>query len=250
MASLNAYPLNERLDAGVVLSLPVTLNQNSENAIINPVNLSSGPDDDNSARRIKMRYKVKRGDNVASIARKFHISTIDIYSWNSISSKRKLARGTVLTLYRTPIVSRASVQVAAKSKGIIRYKVKRGENMASIADKFDVTVLQLQTWNKRATRHGLHAGRVLAIYTGASGNTSVAEPTEPIGEKKSSKKSKKQVASKKRITVYTIKKGDSLWNIARAFNVQAKHIALYNDITVKTRLVPGTTLKVPLAEEL
>ena len=251
MASLNSISANEGLDAGIVLSLPVALNQNNDNAIINPLNLGAASDDEDSGRRIKVRYKVKRGDNVSSIAHKYHISSSDLCSWNHISSRKKLSRGTVLTLYRTPVVSHASARVAAASKGVIRYKVKRGENLASIADKFNISVKQLRTWNKRSTRRSVHAGAVLAIYSGTTdNNTSTDTESASQSKIKKSVQKTKSTSPTNHVTVYTIKKGDNLWAIARAFKIPAKRIALFNDISVRSRLIPGTILKVPHAEAL
>jgi len=257
MVSLNAIPSSERLDAGTILSLPIGINQNSDSPIINPVNVASSDDDNNtSARRVKIRYKVRRNDNVASIARKFHVSSSDILNWNHVSSGRKLQRGAMLTLYKTTTVSHAVAEVASSSRGIIHYRVRRGENLASIADKFNLSVKQLKSWNKRTARRSLRAGATLAIYTKAPNDTETSKSTlQPstvsIHDKKSDKKTNKHpTAAKKTASTYKIKKGDTLWKIARAFNVSAKQLAQYNNIHVGTSLKPGKTLRVPLAEEL
>jgi LysM repeat protein len=43
---------------------------------------------------------------------------------------------------------------------------------------------------------------------------------------------------------YVIKKGDSLWSIARRFRVSQRDLVAWNDISPKSYIRPGQTLRV------
>ncbi|MDP2879583.1 MAG: LysM peptidoglycan-binding domain-containing protein, partial [Sulfuricella sp.] len=59
-----------------------------------PVELAAA----NSEKRNQRYYTVRRGDTVASIAKRFNVATNDIQRWNNISGKRGLAPGDKVTL--------------------------------------------------------------------------------------------------------------------------------------------------------
>ena len=54
--------------------------------------------------------------------------------------------------------------VAAESSRIT-YKVRRGDTLSEIAERFDVSVRQLMTWNQLRQSTSLRAGQRLVVYT-------------------------------------------------------------------------------------
>jgi membrane-bound lytic murein transglycosylase D len=52
-----------------------------------------------AAKTEKMRYIVKRGETLASIARKFNVATGDLQRWNKMNHSR-ITAGHTLTIYR------------------------------------------------------------------------------------------------------------------------------------------------------
>jgi membrane-bound lytic murein transglycosylase D len=59
-----------------------------------PTQLSDAP---SKIRRIQ--YKVRRGDSLSRIAKKFRVRVEDIVQWNEISPQRYLQPGQALTLF-------------------------------------------------------------------------------------------------------------------------------------------------------
>ncbi len=51
------------------------------------------------------------------------------------------------------------------------YKVKRGDTLSEIADRFDVSVRELMTWNRLRQSSSLRAGQRLVVYTDSSRQT-------------------------------------------------------------------------------
>ncbi len=68
-----------------------------------------------------------------------------------------------------PNNSGAATKQAVKDAGkvktqLVRYKVRRGDNLTSIARKFGVTISELRKWNTLNSRSTIYAGQRLKVY--------------------------------------------------------------------------------------
>ena len=52
-----------------------------------------------------------------------------------------------------------------------------------------------------------------------------------------------------RIIYYEVKKGDNLWTIAKQFGVSVSKIFKVNNLTKKSVIMPGSTIKILLSED-
>ncbi|WP_417236832.1 LysM peptidoglycan-binding domain-containing protein [Bizionia paragorgiae] len=96
----------------------------------------------------KTRYKVRSGDYLGKIARKFGVRVSQIKQWNGLRSNN-LKVGQRLTIYpRNPSsVSQAS-KTTVTSSTAKTYKVKSGDSLWSISQKFPgVSVQNIKDWN-------------------------------------------------------------------------------------------------------
>ena len=131
-------------------------------------------------------YTVKKGDTLATIARKLRVKRADLAEANYLKVTSVVPAGkqlmvpheaTVLMAARTDrpvpvadsraIASDAVVPAVAStaSDGVrIYYDVKEGDTLGSIARIFKTTVASLQTWN-RIPGTQIRAGQRLTIYT-------------------------------------------------------------------------------------
>jgi len=99
-----------------------------------------------------IKHKVKRGETVASIARKYHVSSSKIMSNNKIKNKNKLVQGQVLTIPTTSKGSYASLNVKkTRTAPSGRYKVKKGDTLSSIAGRFEMTPTKIRQLNNLKT---------------------------------------------------------------------------------------------------
>ena len=115
----------------------------------------------------------------------------------------------------------------------IRYKVRSGDYLGKIAEKFGVRVSAIKRWN-RLRNSRLKVGQRLSIYPKKVNTLVVKKP----------KKLKKNI-SKKEFIIYTVKKGDSLWTISRKFkNVSVDEIKKWNNIWGSKGLKIGAKLKI------
>lgn len=112
----------------------------------------------------------------------------------------------------------------------VRYRVRSGDYLGKIANKYGVRVSQIKKWNNLRS-NSLRIGQRLTIY-----------PRKPVINRPSSSKPK-TVAVNGRKT-YTVRQGDSLWKIANKFpGVSVANIKVWNDIS-STKLKPGMKLVV------
>jgi len=86
-------------------------------------------------------YTVKSGDNLTEIAEKFGVTVSNLKEWNNLDNDI-IVEGQVLKLYPTKTTKKET-----KSKTTY-HTVKKGETLAKIADKYDVTIADLKKWNK------------------------------------------------------------------------------------------------------
>jgi len=120
----------------------------------------------------------------------------------------------------------------------IRYKVRKGDFLGKIANKFGVRVSDIKRWN-RLKNSRLKIGQRLTIYPKKLRITK-AELLKKKPSKKVSKSTKKGS-----FEVYIVQKGDSLWSISRKFkNVSTAQIKKWNNIWSVKSLKLGTKLKI------
>ncbi|MDT0558038.1 LysM peptidoglycan-binding domain-containing protein [Ichthyenterobacterium sp. W332] len=102
----------------------------------------------------KIRYRVRNGDYLGKIARKFGVRVSQIKQWNGLRSN-KLSIGQRLTIYpRIPSSKKSTSSTNPKPKKVINsegkqtYKVEKGDSLWSIAQKFPgVSVQNIRDWN-------------------------------------------------------------------------------------------------------
>ena len=117
----------------------------------------------------KTRYKVKSGDYLGKIARKFGVRVSKIKQWNGLRGNN-LKIGQRLTIYpKNPgkSVKKATSKVKPKApidfRGKKTYIVKQGDSLWSISQNFkDVTVEDLKQWNN-INNNKLKIGMTLVV---------------------------------------------------------------------------------------
>jgi len=117
-------------------------------------------------------YRVRSGDNLHSIANRYHLTVNTLKDVNRLSSNH-LRVGQVLSIPAEAGSERAPAlhqQVAkAPSSQPQRYKVKRGDTLWQIANSHRVSLQDLQRWNGLNARSKLSLGQVLKIRGGNGG---------------------------------------------------------------------------------
>jgi membrane-bound lytic murein transglycosylase D len=182
-------------------------------------------------------YKVRRGDNLGSIANKYDVDIAEIKKWNRLRSNT-IAYGKTLKIISTENIVQAikkvpKVEIAAvdlkaakevntkkesktdtlSTKIATLYIVQKGDNLNSIAQKNNVTVAEIKQWNNLSNT---------TVQLGAS-----LKVTEVITDPKT-----EAVAELERKDIeYTVKKGDNLGNIAKKFGASVTDLKQWNQLS-------------------
>lgn len=160
-------------------------------------------------------YTVKSGDNLASIADSYDVSISEIKEWNELESDK------ILVGQKLKIYSDNKTNSKTNKGNKISHKVKAGDNLTSIADKYDVAVADIKEWND-ITSDVIYEGQVLTIY--------------------SDKQITKDNTKKMKRTTYTVKAGDNLSGIADEFNVTVADLKKWNNLE-SDNIYAGQVLK-------
>ena len=163
-------------------------------------------------------YEVQSGDTLFSIAKKNHVTLKEIMALNEIKAGSVIRVGQKLRVSKKRTFI-SSTQSTKKVKTVRKtYRVRRGDTLSKIAKRNHTTVRKLRALNKLKRGSRLKIGAVLAV-----------------GEVK---------VKKKKPQHYRVKKGDTLWLIAKKHHTTVKKLRALNKLSRKSRLHRGMVLAV------
>ncbi|MDT8323908.1 MAG: LysM peptidoglycan-binding domain-containing protein, partial [Bacteroidota bacterium] len=222
---------------------------------------------------VMVEHKVRRGESLYRLAKKYNVSVGQIVKANEMSSARHLRLGEILRVPRKEVIDPSSYAVAMdnltnkdqdrdptrRTNGRIKraIRIEEGMTLGGIAQSFDVTVHDLMNWNSMASDDKLVSGSTLQIWlreeTLQKSDSMTVEHTAllaeavpvatgAIGSRPSSSHRARPEADAAR-GEYTVKKGETLASIARTFQVTIENLMDWNDLA-STDIVSGSTLKV------
>jgi membrane-bound lytic murein transglycosylase D len=111
------------------------------------------------------------------------------------------------------------------------HRIARGDSLSTIAHRYKTSVSKLMALNGLRS-HKIRAGKTLILPGSAEPSLSAAQVAAT------------RARLKGETIEYVIQHGDSLWSIARRFNVSTQQLAVWNDISANDYLQPGQTLKI------
>lgn len=164
-------------------------------------------------------HVVKKGETLSQIAKKYHVSVSQLKKWNNLKSDN-LSIGQKLTVYSSgaPMAQAGNAQPVERSTTKTTHTVKSGETLGKIASKYKCSVTDLKKWNNLKSTT-IKVGQKLVVYP---------PENQTVTQSSSNNNANNKPASNG--TVYTVKKGDSLWSIAKKHNVTVDHIKKLNNL--------------------
>ncbi|GKT12058.1 MAG: membrane-bound lytic murein transglycosylase D [Thiomicrorhabdus sp.] len=103
---------------------------------------------------------IKKGESLWTLAKRYDVSTTELFRWNKIKKSKSIAPGTLLTIWQPN--SNANSQLSA-SRSHRQYKVQKGDNLWNIARANQVTAKLLARYNNLSLEGALHPGQLLKI---------------------------------------------------------------------------------------
>ncbi len=211
--------------------------------------------------RETIEYRVKSGESMAGIAKKFHMSIYEMKSLNSLKKNYVRPKQNLL-VYNGPAKSRFPESIApvnsspaitnaepekvtplTPSTNPIVYAVKQGECLALIAQKHGCTVENLMTWNNLKSQNIL-VGQKLKILFSSGETASTEEIKTKAIPRPVSTIAKNASKTKSKYVWYTIQQGDNLWDIAEKYDATVSEIKKLNNINNTHRILAGQKIKI------
>lgn len=116
----------------------------------------------------KLVHVVRAGDSLWRVSRHFGVTVHQLASWNHIKPAATLHLGQKLVVWRHGGPATALVRtVSATASDMLRkvhYTVHSGDSLYSIANRFNVDIGQLTTWNTLSVDDYLQPGQRLVLY--------------------------------------------------------------------------------------
>lgn len=173
-------------------------------------------------------YVVADGDNFWSIARRLGLDVAELKRANTAVDPQKLQPGQVLALPgsaraeagRAAPTSRQDVRSGQTVSDAALYPVAKGDTLWALSKRFGVDFASLVSANGELDPVRLQVGQLVTI---------------PAGEPMASAES----------LVFPVSTGDTLWSIARRFDVTVEALAAANPGVDPLRLQAGQSLRVP-----
>ena len=228
------------------LSIPAGMSEKFQQ-VVNDIPVAQKPHFSES--RTYVKHRVKHGETVSIIARRYRVSASAIISQNKLSRQGLIAAGQVI---RIPVSSRrtqagSSSSTSASSSPTSRpsgnlYTIKSGDTLLGIAKRFNIPVARLKEINNLKTNQ-IQAGQVLRLSShGAKKGDSVAPKMTVMRMRLTDQTLTAEDLAALGTDKHVVTKGDDLSGIALKYNLSLEKLAMINNIAGNESLKPGQVL--------
>jgi membrane-bound lytic murein transglycosylase D len=169
------------------------------------------------------RYVVHRGDTLWAIALRHGSTVAKLAALNGISSRATLYPGQVLRV--KPGSGSALARERSEGRGESTYMVRRGDTLSAIARRHGTTVAEIAALNDISSRSVIHPGQVLHV-----------NPRSTTSSRGSGGRGQK--------VRYTVRRGDSLYEIALRHGTTVERLKAWNRIRRGNLIHPGEVLTI------
>jgi len=169
-------------------------------------------------------YIVKQGDSLCDIAKKYNTTANMIARYNGLIDTDILEMDKIL---RIPVSTIPNMGTS------MDYTIQSGDTLAKIAEKYGTTVETLAKLNGITDIDEIWAGNVIKIPLYASTMPMPLPETLP------------EMHDDESIIKYIVQEGDTLWKIARRFNVKLADIINLNKLCNPDLIYPDQVIIIP-----
>jgi membrane-bound lytic murein transglycosylase D len=186
------------------------------------------------------RYTVRHGDSVSSVAKAYRTTANELRELNGLANTERLVVGSEL---RVPSSSVALPEKAARAAALVDRRgsstsprrgtrsgvhvVRRGDTLSGIARRLGTDSRTLARLNNMDISDTIRAGQRLVVATRGRSSTAASAPAVK--------------GDGKRVT-YTVRRGDTLYSIARVLQVTVGELLGWNSMSKSSIIKPGQRL--------
>lgn len=187
---------------------------------------------------VTKNYKVKSGDNLGEIADKHNVGVSDLKKWNKLKDNNVVVGRNIKIVSNEKVVTTVKKLVKGNEEEPAEYyTVQKGDNLASIAKKNNITVDELKLWNNLESNKVQLKSKLkvadIANKEPEYTNENVAEYTAPATDVKTIE--------------YIVQQGDNIGSIARKNKVSITDLQEWNqlqsdNVEAGTKIIVGKKL--------
>ncbi len=132
---------------------------------------------------------------------------------------------------KTKFLAAYDAMPSPKETSWVKHKIRRGEAISTIASKYGVSQYAIMEANNLSRRSKIYAGKTLIV---------------PVPLDRSYSRSVNKPSNRKaQNSVYAVRSGDTMWDIARAFGTSVEKLRRENSIVRGSRIYVGQKIKIP-----
>jgi membrane-bound lytic murein transglycosylase D len=218
-------------------------------------NYSRVPDDQ---KMTYVNHLIRRGETLSQIARKYGVNISEIKRFNKIRGTfiregqvlvipypqnkqyaRVLAKQSAVYASQYQPVRKPLGSVPGREKHI--HVVNKGQTLWEIANKYGVEISQIRSWNGLGNSRTIYPNQKLNIWLPSG--VVPAKTSKQNQETASSVDVPLKQSEDNRVIIYTVKQGDTLWDIASRYQVSIRDIKIWNK-RQSNLIRPGDELKI------
>lgn len=170
-------------------------------------------------------YKVKKGETLSSISKKYHITEDELKAMNNLKSSTIRFGQELKVNQPLEVASANNGSKNTKADPVVAtYKVKKGETLSDIAEKNNVSVSDIKSLNN------LHSSSIIP----GQQLQLVSKDVQPEQE---------AIAKTEKTIVHKVESGESLYLIAKKYNVAIDELKRLNNLD-GVKLKPGQSLSI------
>jgi membrane-bound lytic murein transglycosylase D len=210
-----------------------------------------------------IRHKVRRGDTLGGIANRYGVSLRQVLSANKLNKRSIIRPGqNILVPLPTSANNGSTVYALAdvktmKSKtsngGLPVYRVRRGDALSLIANRFKVKVSELKKWNALSRADRIYPGQELLLADPVSAEKALSPGKSVVKvESKTStintsskNKSAQAVGPMPKQQIHVVRAGETAGGIARLYGIKLAGLKSINNLDGSSRIYTGQKLNIP-----
>ncbi|MFI5237533.1 MAG: LysM peptidoglycan-binding domain-containing protein, partial [Ignavibacteriales bacterium] len=164
-------------------------------------------------------HQIQPGETIIGISEDYGVSIDDIKRWNNLSSSKIVAGKTLIIYSNGNVLKKTNTTVAENKNDASTHKVKKGETLGGIAEKYRVSMASIQKLNN------------------INGNKII------IGQELKIPKSSDISSQQSKDGYHIVDSGETLYSIAIKYNTSVQKIKKINNLS-SSKIIVGQKLKV------